>query len=87
LYLLGTNVVSEFRRRRPHPVVAAWVENLPDEHTYISVVTLGELQAGVEVMRERDAEKAAEIEAWVDEAADLSMCYRSMARHVVSGRS
>jgi toxin FitB len=71
LYLLDTNVVSEFRWRRPHPSVAAWVESLPNEHIHVSVVTLGELQAGVEVMRERDAEKAAEIEAWVDEVLDL----------------
>jgi hypothetical protein len=71
LYLLDTNVVSEFRRRRPHPSVAAWVESLPNEHMHVSVVTLGELQAGVEVTREQDPEKATEIEAWVDQVADL----------------
>ncbi|MGH6917267.1 MAG: type II toxin-antitoxin system VapC family toxin [Geminicoccaceae bacterium] len=71
MYLLDTNVVSEFRRRRPHPIVAAWVESLPNEHMHVSVVTLGELQAGVEVTRERDPEKAAEIETWVDQVADL----------------
>lgn len=71
MYLLDTNVVSEFRRRRPHPTVAAWVESLPNEHMHVSAVTLGELQAGVEVTRERDPDKAAEIETWIDEVADL----------------
>jgi predicted nucleic acid-binding protein len=33
-------------------------------------VTLGELQAGIEVTRERDATKATEIEAWVDRVSE-----------------
>ena len=35
----------------------------------MSAVTLGEILAGVEITRERDAEKAAEIEAWAAEVA------------------
>jgi toxin FitB len=65
VYLLDTNVVSELRRPRPHGGVAAWVRTIPDEHLHVSAVTLGELQAGVEITRERDPEKAAEIEAWL----------------------
>jgi len=30
-------------------------------------VTLGEIQAGIEITREQDAVKAAEIEAWADQ--------------------
>jgi predicted nucleic acid-binding protein len=33
-------------------------------------VTLGEIQAGIELTREQDPEKAAEIEAWADQIAD-----------------
>ena len=70
MYLLDTNVVSEFRRRLPHPAVVAWVERLPNEHLHVSAMTLGELQAGVEITRERDEDKALEIEAWVDRLAE-----------------
>ena len=65
MYLLDTNVVSELRRPRPHGGVAAWVRTIPDEHLHVSAVTLGELQAGVEITRERDPEKAAEIDSWI----------------------
>jgi toxin FitB len=34
-------------------------------------VTLGELQAGIEITRERDPEKAAQIGTWVDRIAEL----------------
>lgn len=66
MYLLDTNVVSELRRPRPHGGVVAWVESVADEDLFISAVTLGELQAGVEIARERDPEKAAALDAWVD---------------------
>ena len=65
MYLLDTNVVSELRRPRPHGGVVAWLASVPDHQVHISAVTLGELQAGVELTRERDAEKAEEIEAWI----------------------
>ena len=71
VYLLDTNVISEFRRRRPHAAVVAWIESVPDAHLHVSAVTLGELQAGVEITREKDPAKAAEIEAWVDRMAGL----------------
>ena len=67
MYLLDTNVISELRRPRPHGAVLAWISSVPDNDLHISAVTIGELQAGVEITRERDAHKAAEIEAWLDQ--------------------
>lgn len=71
MYLLDTNVVSELRKPRPHGAVLAWVQGVPDQHLHVSAVTLGELQAGVEITREQDAQKAAEIESWIDQIAGL----------------
>lgn len=70
MFLLDTNVVSELRKPRPHGAVVAWVSEVPDDRLHISAVTLGELQAGVEITREQDPAKAAEIEAWVDQVAE-----------------
>lgn len=69
LYLLDTNVVSELRRRRPHAGLVRWLERVPDDALFLSVVTLGELQAGVEITREHDPDKAREIETWIDQVA------------------
>ncbi len=64
-YLLDTNVVSELRKQRPHGGVVAWLQSLDDTQLYLSAVTLGEIQAGVELTREQDPGKAEEIEAWL----------------------
>ena len=69
MFLLDTNVVSELRRIRPHGSVLAWLRATPEEHLHIAAVTIGELQAGIEVTREQDPAKAAETEAWVDRVA------------------
>ena len=65
-YLLDTNVVSELRKPRPHGGVVAWLESLDDAQLFLSAVTLGEIQAGIELTREQDADKAREIEAWLE---------------------
>lgn len=67
MYLLDTNVISELRRSRPHGAVLAWLRDVDDSSLFVSAVTIGELQAGVEITRDRDPKKAAEIETWLDE--------------------
>nr|WP_219339084.1 type II toxin-antitoxin system VapC family toxin [Tepidicella baoligensis] len=64
--MLDTNVVSELRRQRPHGAVVAWLESLDDAQIHLSAVTLGEIQAGIELTREQDPGKASEIEAWLE---------------------
>jgi predicted nucleic acid-binding protein len=67
VYLLDTNVVSELRRLRPHGAVVAWLREVPDSEIHLSAVTIGELQAGIEITREQDLSKAIEIETWLDQ--------------------
>jgi toxin FitB len=66
VYLLDTNVVSELRKPKPHGAVLAWLQSVDDAMLFVSAVTLGEIQAGVEITREQDASKAADIEAWLE---------------------
>jgi predicted nucleic acid-binding protein len=66
MYLLDTNVVSELRKPRPHGAVVAWLQTTADADLHLSAVTLGEIQAGIELTREQDAAKASEIEAWAE---------------------
>ena len=87
MFLLDTNVVSELRRPRPHGAVIAWLSQVRDNDLFVSAVTIGELQAGVEMTREQDAGKAEEISRWIDRVAEtynvLSMdagTFRSWAK-------
>lgn len=86
-YLLDTNVVSELRKPKPHGAVVAWITGMQDEQLYISAVTLGELQAGIETTRRHDQTKASEIEEWVGQLeatfqilAMDSACFREWGR-------
>jgi hypothetical protein len=66
MYLLDTNVVSELRKPRPHGAVLAWMQAVDESALYLSAVSIGEIQAGVELTREQDPTKASEIETWLD---------------------
>lgn len=78
---------------RPHLAVLAWLKQVEDKNIYLSAVTVGELQAGVERTRRQDPAKAAEIELWIDQLADSyqvlpmdTACFREWAR-LMSGRA
>ena len=70
MFLLDTNVVSELRRPRPHQAVLKWIEGTPGDQLFLSAVTVGEIQAGIERTREQDAAKAAELENWLGQVVD-----------------
>ena len=62
MFLLDTNVVSELRRARPHGAVLAWVRRQDDATLFLSAVTLGEIQAGIELTRDQNPARAADLE-------------------------
>lgn len=61
-YLLDTHVISELRRPRPHKA-ALQLAQVPETQIFISAVTVGAIQAGIEIARERDKAKAEELGA------------------------
>ncbi len=61
MYLLDTNVISELRKPRPHGAVLAWLQAADNANLQLASVSLGEIQAGIEITREQDAAKAS---AW-----------------------
>ena len=94
MYLLDTNVVSELRKPRPAPVVLDWLNANEDAGLYISAVSVGEIQAGIERARRQDPIRAAELERWLNldilagfEVVDMdARAFRQWAR-VMQGRS
>ena len=93
MFLLDTNIVSESRKPKPHGGVMAWLAAQEAATLYISALTIGELQRGIEMTRTQDAAKAAEIEAWLEQVVtsgqvlplDAAVC-REWAR-LMHGRS
>lgn len=70
MYLLDTNIISELRREKPHGAVVSWLNGVEDKDLFISSVTIGEIQAGIEMTREQNLEKAYQLEQWLDLVAD-----------------
>ena len=79
VYLLDTNVISELRRLRPNTAVVGWISAVPPSQLFLSAVTLGELQAGVEITRRQDPTKAEAIEGWIDALTTTPTFYRRTA--------
>ncbi len=70
MYLLDTNIVSELRRQKPHGAVIAWLNSVADHELFLSAVTLAEIQAGIELTRDQDTQRAEELEIWLDQVTD-----------------
>jgi len=70
MYLLDTNIISELRKPKPHGAVLEWYKNIADEDLYISAVSIGEIQAGIELTREQDKKKAESLELWLQDIAN-----------------
>jgi predicted nucleic acid-binding protein len=49
-FLLDTTIVSEWTKPRPNPGVIAWLAEVDEDRTFLSVITLMELRYGVERM-------------------------------------
>jgi predicted nucleic acid-binding protein len=69
MVLLDTNVISELRKKqRANSGVLAFFQKLDEEETpaYISVITVGELRRGVELIRHRgDTSQADALAGWL----------------------
>ena len=63
-YLLDTCVLSEFTRRQPEPRVVDWLDSIDEEKLFISVITIGEIQRGIE--RLPDSHRKTELLVWMN---------------------
>jgi toxin FitB len=65
-WLIDTNIISEVRKgRRCDPRVAAWYATADAAELYLSVLVLGEIRKGVDLVRPRDPDRAAALESWL----------------------
>jgi len=64
--LLDTNVLSELRKgARANARLRGWFDGVAADEIYLSVLVIGELRRGIELVRRRDARQAAALERWL----------------------
>jgi toxin FitB len=65
-YLLDTNVISELRKKnRCNPGVRQWYATINEQEIYLSVLVIGELRCGIELIKRRDLNAAFHLEEWL----------------------
>ena len=66
MILLDTNVVSELRKGdRADTNVRAWLSSTDSEALFLSVLVVGELRRGIELVRRRDSASATALDRWL----------------------
>ncbi|MCC5789084.1 MAG: type II toxin-antitoxin system VapC family toxin [Opitutales bacterium] len=66
-FLLDTNVLSELRRGdQCDPNVRSWAKSLGNQPCYISVLSLGEIRKGIEILRRRSPRQVPAFEQWLE---------------------
>ena len=64
-YLLDTNVISEVRKPKGNAGVKAWISSVDGEELHLSVLVLGEIRRGIEILRRTDQAQAEVHELWL----------------------
>ena len=77
-FLLDTNVVSELMKRRPSREVVTWVDQTPEPLIHLSVITLGEIRKGIDLLEDDDPKRAA-LQAWLDRDLRIRFAGRLLA--------
>ncbi len=66
MYLLDTDVLSALRRRQRSPAVAKWFDAVHDSELHMSVITLAEIERGIEQKRRNDKAFATDLADWLE---------------------
>jgi len=64
-YLLDTNVISELMKPRPARSVADWIVATPEELLFLSVITIGEIRKGIDLLDESEPKRGV-LQSWLD---------------------
>ncbi len=66
IYLFDTNVISQRKAERPNQAVLQFLTSIPNEQSFLSVITLMEIRAGIEKLN-IGSEKRAGLEVWLEQ--------------------
>lgn len=100
MYLLDTNVISELRKvgaGRADPKVAQWAQSVETASLFVSVITIQELEIGIQLAMRHDSTQGELLRQWMNQhvlpafegrvlSVDLAVVQRSAALHVPNPR-
>ena len=84
MFVLDTNVVSEFMQKRPHPSVLHWLDNRLERDLFVTAVTQAEVLTGIAIMptgQRREGLTAAADRAFGEMFADRVLPFDRSAAH------
>jgi toxin FitB len=71
MFLIDTVVFSELYKRRRHPGFVRWLSVQDEKRFFLSTVTLGEIERGIEGQRRRNPPFAAALLVWLDRSIEI----------------
>jgi predicted nucleic acid-binding protein len=77
-YLLDTHVISELMKPRPNRRVAEWIDGTPEELLHLSVITIGEIRKGIDLLADDQPRRAA-LQSWLDRDVRVRFASRLLA--------
>jgi len=77
-FLLDTNIVSELMKPRPSRKVISWVEGTSEALMHLSVITIGEVRKGIDLLPDHDPKRAA-LQGWLDRDVRIRFAGRLLA--------
>lgn len=66
MFLLDTVIVSELRKKTPDTGVTQWVSRQQEDSLFLSVITLGEIERGIEKKRKSEPVFADRLATWLE---------------------
>lgn len=101
MFLLDTNVVSELRKLGSNRIdhsVSAWISEQDADRTFVSAITLLELELGILLKERKDPGQGALLRSWMEDhvvpefedrtlSIDATVARRCAALHVPNPRS
>ena len=66
MFILDTNVISEIGKPKANPNVLAWAARTPQQTTFLSAITILEIELGVLLMERKDKERATRLRSWIN---------------------
>jgi len=76
-FLIDTNVISELMKARPSRRVADWINETPEDLLYMSVITIGEVRKGIDLLDHEP--KRAALQSWLDHDVRIRFAGRLLA--------
>ncbi len=73
-YLLDTCVISELVRKQPDPKVVNWIDGVAESSLFLSVITIGEIQKGVEKLP--PSKRKTSLRQWLNEQLSVRFANR-----------